>query len=158
MVEWFSVDNKAAIPNFPWQQIYALGNLDGKVPIVRYAAARDNLPGGHTESGESLNETLRREIQEELNMEVLEWQPLGYQKLTAPNKTVDYQFRAYAKLKKLGEFAGDVGGSVIAYDLVDIDEVNTRIEHGDVGALMVKLVKEIMQNSNERKTCQKKLS
>lgn len=140
-VKWFDVDKKDEIPDRPWQQIYVIGDVDGKVPVVYYAHGRENLPGGHTEPGETLEQTLCREVQEELNMRVVKWQPIGYQVLTNPDGKVDYQFRAVAKLEKLGEFAGDVGGSVIGYRLVDIDEVNQRIGYGDVGEYMIERAK-----------------
>ena len=65
--------------------------------------------------------------------------------LTNPDGKVDYQFRAVAKLEKLGEFMGDVGGSVIGYRLVDIDEVNQRIGYGDVGERMIDRAKKYLK-------------
>ncbi|QHU90109.1 NUDIX domain-containing protein [Candidatus Saccharibacteria bacterium oral taxon 488] len=144
--EWFDVDDKTVIPDLPWQQIYVIGDLDGKVPLVYYAHGRENLPGGHTEPGETLEQTLCREVQEELNVRVAEWRPIGYQVLTNPDGRIDHQFRAVAKLEKLGEFAGDVGGSVIGYRLVDIDEVNQRIGYGDIGERMIARAKNILKS------------
>lgn len=145
LIDWFDVDSKDEIPDLPWQQIYVIGDVGGKVPLVYYAHGRENLPGGHTEPGETLEQTLCREVQEELNMRVIEWRPIGYQVLTNPDGKVDYQFRAVAKLEKLGEFAGDVGGSVIDYRLVDIDEVNQRIGYGDVGEHMIDRAKKCLK-------------
>ena len=145
LIDWFDVDNKDEIPDLPWQQIYVIGDVGGKVPLVYYAHSRENLPGGHTEPGETLEQTLCREVQEELNMRVIEWRPIGYQVLTNPDGKVDYQFRAVAKLEKLGEFMGDVGGSVIGYRLVDIDEVNQRIGYGDVGERMIDRAKKCLK-------------
>ena len=145
LIDWFDVDSKDEIPDLPWQQIYVIGDVGGKVPLVYYAHGRENLPGGHTEHGETLEQTLCREVQEELNMRVIEWRPIGYQVLTNPDGKVDYQFRAVAKLEKLGEFAGDVGGSVIGYRLVDIDEVNQRIGYGDVGEHMIDRAKKCLK-------------
>ena len=144
--EWFDVDDKTVIPDLPWQQIYVIGDLDGKVPLVYYAHGRENLPGGHTEPGETLEQTLCREVQEELNVRVAEWRPIGYQVLTNPEGRIDHQFRAVAKLEKLGEFAGDVGGSVIGYRLVDIGEVNQRIGYGDVGERMIARAKNTLKS------------
>lgn len=145
LVEWFSVASKAEIPDLPWQQVYAIGELEGKVPIVHYDDRKDNLPGGHTEPGETLEQTLRREIREELNMRVLDWQPIGYQKCTEPDGEVAYQFRVFARLEKIGEFAGDVDGSVIGYSLINIDKLNSRIKYGNVGEVMAARAKEILK-------------
>ena len=35
-VEWFELSEKSEIPDLPWGQIYAIGDLDRKVPIVLY--------------------------------------------------------------------------------------------------------------------------
>ncbi|MEI6850748.1 MAG: NUDIX domain-containing protein [Candidatus Saccharibacteria bacterium] len=138
IVEWFDVSEKDKIPDFDWQQVYIIGNFDGKVPIVMYDNKGDNLPGGKTEPGESLNETILREIEEELNMKVTSWEPLGYQKLTRPlDNTPTYQFRAYAELEKINEFTNDSGGSVIGHRLVELDNLNKFIKYGEVGNRIV---------------------
>ena len=71
LIDWFDVDSKDEIPDLPWQQIYVIGDVGGKVPLVYYAHGRENLPGGHTEPGETLEQTLCREVQEELNKVIL---------------------------------------------------------------------------------------
>ena len=56
---------------------------DGKVLLVRRSPAARHYPdvwdlfGGHVEAGESLEEALRREAQEELGVEVESFHPLG---------------------------------------------------------------------------------
>ena len=150
-VEWFDIKNKEEIPNLPWAQVYAVGDLDGKTPVIFYDHAKDNLPGGHVESGESIEQTLLREIQEELNCEVIEWWPIGYQILTNTSDRSAYegtegkvyQFRAYAKLRKLGEWQPDVGGSVRGYRLTDLENLNSYVDYGNVGERMVKLAQKI---------------
>lgn len=138
IVEWFDVFDKDKIPDFDWQQVYVIGNINGKVPVVMYEDKGDNLPGGKTEPGESLNETILREIEEELNMGVISWEPLGYQRLTRPwDETPTYQFRAYAKLEKLNDFINDPGGSVIGYKLVELDDLNKFIKYGKVGDRLI---------------------
>ena len=136
--EWFDVNKKSEIPNLEWQQIYMVGNLNNKVPLVIYSNKRDNLPGGKVEPGESIGQTITRESIEEVNMRVISWQPLGYQKLTRPwDDTPTYQFRVYAKLEKNGKFINDPGGSVIGHRLVDLDDVNKYINYGAVGDRLV---------------------
>lgn len=137
-VKWFDISSKEDIPDLPWQQVYAIGDLDGKVPVVFYGGdARDNLPGGHVEPGESVEQTLVREIDEELNCEVLEWQPLGYQILTSEKHGTVYQMRVFAKLKKLGEFKFDIGGSVKGYKLVELGDLNGYIDYRNVGKRLI---------------------
>lgn len=142
LVEWYDVFDKEEIPNFNWEHVYAIGDLDGKVPIIMYENKNDNLPGGRLEPGELLEDALVREIEEELNMKVISWAPLGYQILTRPwDNTPTYQFRVYAKLQKIGEFENDPGGSVIGHKLVELDKVNEYIKYGNVGDRLVSNVK-----------------
>jgi hypothetical protein len=133
-VEWYDVSKKEDIPDLPWQQVYVVGDFEGKVPIVTYLDAQDNLPGGKTEPGESLEQTMFREIEEETNMQVLGWEPLGYQACTRRDTgETFYQFRAYAKLEKIGEFVNDPDGKVLGYKVVELETMNDYIGYGVVG-------------------------
>lgn len=108
-----------------------------------YSGKDDNLPGGGVEPGENLEQTITREALEEVNMKVISWQPLGYQKLTRPwDNTPTYQFRVYAKLEKNGEFTNDPGGSVIGHKLVDLDNINKFINYGKVGDRLISSCKQ----------------
>ncbi len=143
LVEWHEVDNVEQLPDIDWEQVYAIGNVNNKVPIVHYAGdGKDNLPGGKFENNETIEQTLHREIQEELNMKVLAWSPVGYQKLINKKFGTAYQLRVYAELEPLGKFIEDPGGGVIGHSLVPIDLLNQYIQYGDVGDRMVELVRE----------------
>jgi len=137
-VEWYDVQNKSEIPNLQWQQIYVIGNFKNRVPLVEYDGKENNLPGGHVEQGESLEEAMHREVQEELNMKIISWIPLGYQKLSSQgNNDVAFQFRVFAKLQKIGDFTNDPGGSVVGHKLVTLNDVNTLIKYGTVGDRLI---------------------
>lgn len=127
--------NVEDIPDFEWQQVYAVCNLDGEVPVVLYDDSHANLPGGKTEPGEATEQTLFRELKEEINCRVLEWRPIGYQKLTEPGVADPiYQLRVYAIVEKIGDFQEDVGGEVMGYKLIKIQDLNHEIGFGAVGA------------------------
>jgi hypothetical protein len=139
-VEWFDVDTKTGLEGISWQQVYAIGDVKGKVPVVEYEDPLHeslNLPGGKTELGEKVEQTLIREMEEELNMRLLSWYPLGYQKVTTPSGETVNQLRVYAKLEPIGPFISDPGGSVIGHRLVQLQEVNGIIGYGDVGERLV---------------------
>jgi hypothetical protein len=133
-VKWYDVLKKEDIPDLMWQQVYIVGNFKGKVPIVTYPDAQDNLPGGKTEHGESLEQTMSREVEEETNMQILSWEPLGYQTcIHRETGETFYQFRAYAKLEKIGEFIDDPGGNILGYKLVELEAMNNYIGYGAIG-------------------------
>jgi len=143
IANWYTVTEKVQIPDLPWEQVYAIGNLDGKVPLVtsRTGEKEFNLPGGHTESNETIEQTIARELVEECNMRLLAWQPLGYQHLIEPSGREVYQFRVYAELEKIGEFIRDPGGGVVKNTLVNLERVNAMIGYGEIGDRMVELAR-----------------
>ena len=143
VADWYTVTDKSQIPDLPWQQVYAIGNLDGRVPLITSLMCEKefNLPGGRTEPGETIEQTIAREMIEECNMRVIEWQPLGYQRLTEPDGKQIFQFRVYAKLEKIGEFVNDPGCGVIKNTMVNLSQVNSLIKYGEIGERMVKVAK-----------------
>lgn len=145
-VEWFDALSKVDLPDLPWQQVYIIGNLNGLVPVVKYQNDKDNLPGGKVEPNETIEQTLHREIKEELNCSIVAWQPLGYQKNIEPGQNDTYQLRVYAEIQKTGEFTFDPGGSVTGYKLVRLEDLNSHIQYGKVGERMIGLAKVFLTN------------
>jgi NUDIX domain len=131
------------VPDLPWSQIYIIGNFRNLVPIVKYAHASDNLPGGGVKSHESIIQTISREAKEELNMAVKSWFPLGYQRVYDDQGNEGFQLRVYAELEKLGEFTNDPDGSVIGYELIDIEELNNHIHYGEIGDFFIEQTKHL---------------
>ena len=128
------------MPNLKWQQVYAIGNYKGKVPIVHYPSSQDNLPGGKLDPGETAEMALHREIEEELNMRIQSWYPIGYQCVESPSGQVVNQLRVYAVMEKIGEFVDDPGGHIIGHSFVEITALNDVINYGLVGKRMAELV------------------
>lgn len=148
-VDWYDLVGKE-LPRLSWRQVYVIGGIDGKVPVVHYATGDDdNLPGGKVEPGESVDECIVREMQEELNCKVLSWRPLGYQAVYGSDGEVSYQLRVSAKLRPIGEFEQDTGGSVIGHSLVVLDKLNEHIKYGAVGDRMVELARQLQTISYE---------
>lgn len=142
--DWYDVQDSNELPDVDWQQVYAVGNINGKVPVVHYADSEArNLPGGKfDELGDTIERVLRREMQEELNMRVLSWRPIGYQFLRNQKYGNVYQLRVYAELESIGEFVNDPGGKVVGHSLVPIEELNAFINYGKVGERIMALVLE----------------
>lgn len=142
-VDWYDVNNLDELPDVKWEQVYAVGHVGGKVPVVHYAESEvRNLPGGKfDEPGDTIYRVLHREMKEELNMRMLSWRPIGYQFLSNKKFGNAYQLRAYVKLQPIGEFVSDPGGGVIGHSLVPIEDLNSYIMYGEVGERIVQLVK-----------------
>lgn len=143
-VDWYDVSDISELPDVGWEQVYAVGNVNCRVPVVHYVDSEvRNLPGGKfDESGDTIERVLYREMKEELNMRVLAWRPIGYQFLSNQKFGNKYQLRVYAELEPIGEFVNDPGGGVVGHSLVPIEELNSYIRYGDVGERIVDLVQE----------------
>jgi len=139
-VEWFEVDAIEDFPNVAWQQVYAITNAASKVGLVYDVSGKSNLPGGKSEEGETIEQTLKRELAEEMNYRVVDWRPLGYQRLTNSSGDSVYQVRVYAKIKKIGDFITDIGGGVVGHKFVDLSQLNDEIQYGKVGLRMIEMV------------------
>ncbi|MBQ8156668.1 NUDIX hydrolase [Candidatus Saccharibacteria bacterium] len=120
------------IPKKDWKQVYIVGKYNGRVPVVKYEKSRDNLPGGGIKFGEDIHTAIQRELREELNMEAITWEPLGYQRVYDESGG-EFQLRVYAELRKIGDFVNDPDGHVIGYELVKIDELEEHIGYGSIG-------------------------
>lgn len=139
-INWYDIVNDN-LPNIPWQQVYVVGDINGMAPVVHYGNGdADNLPGGKTEPGETVEQTLVREVDEEIKAKVVFWQPLGYQEVIDSDNKKSYQLRVYAKLVIEEEFINDPGGSVSGYSLVPIRDLNQHIKWGNVGDRLVDMV------------------
>lgn len=142
--EWYDITSKDQIPALPWQGVYAICNLDGKIPFVYSSDNISAIPGGRTDEGESVEETLRREIREELNCRIVSWQPIGYQINSSDGKLRSCQLRVYATIEKIGEFDKDPAGVIIGFRLIDIDELGDTIMWNKIGYRMQYIVKQLL--------------
>lgn len=141
-VEFYSLYG-GRMPRRNWSQVYVVGNYKGRVPVVKYREMRENLPGGGVKFGETIEDAMRRELREELNMRIGRWEPLGYQRVSSEDgRAVEFQLRVYAELERIGPFRGDSGGHVVGYDLVGLDELEGRIGYGAVGEYFCEALKE----------------
>ncbi len=108
------------IPNKKWKQVHAITNYAGKIVMV-YFPDLDmvHIPGGHIENGENLEETLKREVQEETGGYIIDWEPIGYQERIDANGNVDYQLRVYAKVQGIVDKKKDYDGKMVFTNLIE---------------------------------------
>jgi ADP-ribose pyrophosphatase YjhB (NUDIX family) len=106
----------------------------GDKMVIGFGGKKKNwgLVGGTIEKGETFEETLKREIIEESNMEVLKCIPIGYQEVFDHDKYI-IQLRYACKVKPLGPFTKDPAGSVTEIKLIDPTTYKKYFDWGDVG-------------------------
>ena len=76
-----------------------------------------SLPGGGTELGETVEQTIIREVKEETNMNVLKHQILGFLDVYFSDGVHSYTF-SYCDVEPFGDFVSDVGGEVTEVKLI----------------------------------------
>ena len=116
-------------------QTYGVCFYDGKI-VIGYGGKKNawGLIGGTIEKGETFEETLRREIQEESNMEVVLCSPVGYQKvIDTRDSSFVYQLRYACKVKPYGSFVSDPAGSITEIKLIDIKDYKQYFDWGVIG-------------------------
>lgn len=102
------------------------------------------LIGGSIEPGETFEQTLRREIKEESNMEILAFLPIGYQKVTdIKSGKMMYQLRYACRVKPLGPFVIDGGDGMSEKGITEIKLINPAdykeyFDWGDIGEHIIK--------------------
>jgi ADP-ribose pyrophosphatase YjhB (NUDIX family) len=108
--------------------VYSTNNGEGNVWI---------LPGGTKEEDETYEQTLIREVQEETNMQVLSYLPIGVQKVINPDKSIDYQLRYAALVEPIGEFESDPDGDIQQIKLINPAEYKNYFDWGEIGDRIV---------------------
>lgn len=120
-----------------FSQVYCVGEINGKLVVIYHIENGKkvfNLPGGTREQGENIEQTLRREIREETNCDIMQYKILGVQKnITENGKSSLNQVRVFAHLRPFGKFVSDPGGSVCGYELVELADLEKKIGWGEVG-------------------------
>jgi 8-oxo-dGTP pyrophosphatase MutT (NUDIX family) len=142
---WHDSDSFDDLKGKELQQTYGVCLCDSKLVIVNNNG-KWSLVGGHIEKGESPEEALVREVQEETNMKVLKQIPIGYQEVISPDGTIVYQLRSFCLVEPLGGFVSDPAGSVTEIKLIDPKDYKNYFDWGKIGDRIMKRAIEIYTN------------
>ncbi len=138
--------HEAPIPkDMPITQVYGvLFTDDGRI-MLRVDKGFHGLVGGTPEPNETHEETLHREVYEEVNCEISDLHYLGYQTVIGDGEPYA-QLRYIAKLTKIGKNRPDLdGGKMCERILVPAEEAGNILDYGEEGkkiiAAAIKLAK-----------------
>ncbi|MEI7690682.1 MAG: NUDIX hydrolase [bacterium] len=123
----------------PITQVQAISFTD-KDHIVLYKSGKGNYgcPGGHPESDESWEETLKRETCEEISAEVLKCGPIGYLKETnLETNEIKYFLRYWAYVKLIDEPINDPDDDARERFVFPIEEAKDRLDWGEIGQKLI---------------------
>ena len=124
-------------------QVYAICFVADKLLVVHNENSWGPTGGG-LEIGESYEDCLKREVQEESNMKVLNSLPIGYQEVIC-NGEKTYQIRYVCDVEPFGDFVSDPDGDVTEIKLIEPSEYKQYFNWGDVGDRLVTRAMEIRQ-------------
>lgn len=120
------------------KQIYGVCFYQDKMVIVLNGKKKTwGLVGGKPETGESIQQALEREVQEESNMQVLRWRPIGVQEVTDPDGSTYDQLRVACKVKPLGDFTSDPAGTITEVKLIDPKDYKSYFDWGEIGEKII---------------------
>lgn len=135
-VSYFEADNFDFLPIQRCRQIYGVCYYDNKIILAKRFDGIWTLPGGGVKVGETFEEALKREVEEESNMEILEYYPIGYQHVTGDDEDV-YQLRALCKVSPIGKFVSDPDGDIEAVKLIKPKDFTRYIDWGGIGNALI---------------------
>lgn len=144
---WYDEDNVDRVP--PAKQVYAVAIKDNGKAILVYNKRGDwQLPGGTVEPGESITETLIRELQEETNCEIVWSALLGYQTVSAEPDTCQVRFIAHVRQIDGRPFVEDPAGSIIKNIEIPPEEINSYLKWGSIADHFI--AKAILNHENRK--------
>lgn len=125
--------------------------LNDKLVIVR-VGHKWNPPGGTTEKGEIFSETVKREIKEETNMDVVYQEYIGYQDIiNYERNSKGRQSISFCIVKTNRDFVVDPDHDVAEIKLIDPSEFNSYVtEWGEAGDYILKRSLEMLKNYNSK--------
>lgn len=97
----------------PITQVYGVCfDKDGNILIKKGLSKEWNIPGGSPESNETPIQTLKRELEEEVDVEIGKYQMIGYFEVSSNNSTI-YQLRFVCRIKKINKQTIDPAKGII---------------------------------------------
>lgn len=147
--EYSDADSFDILDSSLCRQVYAVCFCDNKMVIgcgpQKWNEDGWGLLGGGIEKGETFEETLKREIQEESNMKVLSYLPIGYQKvINTKDASYVYQLRYVCKVKPFGPFVSDPAGSITEIKLINPSEYKKYFNWGKIGERIISRAVELL--------------
>lgn len=154
LFEYFDCDDFNVLPQDKISQCYAIAFHGDKFLIVNNTAkAGQYTPvGGTVEPGENPDETLKREIQEESNMKVTSFRPIGYQLVsdTTGVQKPYYQLRYFAIVEPIGPFIADPAGKVTEIVHCTKEDYKKYFDWGKIGDRIIERAMEFYEEYYSR--------
>lgn len=138
-VEYVSVNSFDRIPDACVEKAHAVCFHNGKLLLVNHSSWNVwGVPGGSREDGETIIQTLTREILEETNCTVVQSFPLGYIRVIHPTEDDVYRLQFVCFVEPTGEFEEDPAGGIDKILWIDPAEFEAYIENKEFKKVIVR--------------------
>ncbi len=151
--EYYESDSFNNLPQNRIKQCYAVAFLKNKIIIVDNSQKGTyGLIGGSVEEDEHPNDTLIREIKEEGNLKVLNYKPIGYQKVidTGGIQEPFYQLRYFAIVEPYGPFESDPAGKVTKVIECNPKDYKKYFDWGEIGERIMERALEMLREYSKK--------
>lgn len=150
ILEYEDCNDFSILPYEMCSQCYGVCFTGNNTIVIGFGGHKNTwgLIGGSIEPGETFEQTLRREVQEESNMKVLDFKPIGYQKMTdTRDGSYVYQLRFMCNVRPYGPFIEDPAQSVTEIKEIPIETYREYFDWGQIGDRIIQRALELKQNS-----------
>lgn len=145
VLDYSDCDDFSILPYEKCKQVYSVCYV-GNTIVIGYGGKKESwgLIGGTIEKGETFEETLKREVIEESNVQIEKSLPIGYQKVTdTRDGTFVYQLRYVSIGHVLDPFVSDPAGTITKVTFIHPDEYQTYFYWGKIGERIMERAKEL---------------
>lgn len=135
ILEYEDMDSFEGLDIEKCRQVYGVCFVEDEI-VIGYGGTKGDwgLIGGTIEKEESFEQTLKREIQEESNMEVLSTLPIGVQKVTdTRDGSFYYQLRYVCTVRPYGPFVSDPASGITEIKLITPANHKQYFDWGSIG-------------------------
>lgn len=106
-----------------------------------------SLPGGTRDEGESIEETLKREVKEETNCKVVACRPISVQKVVSPSSDKCYYGLQYlCEVIPLGDFEKDPAGNISKIIWIDPNRFEEYVENKEFKKAIIRRAIKVLRD------------
>jgi len=151
-VHHIDVHNFDDIPDDLKLKAHAVCMYEGKMLLVHHPEwGVWSLPGGTRDKGESIEETLKREVLEETNCIITNYHPISAQKIVSPDgDEYYYGLQYFCEVVPSGDFEKDSGGNISKIKWIDPHKFEEYIEDKEYRKAIIRRALDFLENDGNK--------